>query len=323
MLCYFYHILITNNLFFETLIKDANQQNAFMRETGKLWEFSQKNELFTFRTVEDVLEENQELKNEIKWLNDVISNNITRLEARIEANIENISRNTDSITATSATAAKNSHDILTQGESIAVNTDNIEKNAVGVTSNSDKINLNSEAIFTNIDNIARNSASSAKNANDIDDVRSQIEDAYATFDSLPLGTIISWTPYPDKNTENPSDVPQGWMLCDGSEIKEGPWAGHTTPDINNSKRFLRGGIVSDALKTEEDSVNTDGLSVTDNAFHTYGCPEGTTYVGPTGYGTCGECDSDSYCQYTQSVNGGATETKPININVAFIIKVNN
>ena len=105
--------------------------------------------------------------------------------------------------------------------------------------------------------------------------------------------------------------------------KEGPWAGHWTPDINNSKRFLRGSIVADALKTEEDSVNTDGLTVTDNAFHTYGCPDGTTWVGGTGTGTCNTCDSDSYCQHTQSVNGGASETKPININVAFIIKIDS
>lgn len=267
------------------------------------------NDSCTFMTVGEVLEENQELKDEIKWLNDVITNNISNLEERIEANLKDIMRNTDSVATISAATAKNTHDILTQGDSIAANADNIAKNTLDVTSNSE--------------NIVQNSASSAKNADDIEDIRSQIEDAYATFDSLPLGTIISWTPYPDKNTQNPSDIPQGWMLCDGSEIKEGPWAGHWTPDINNSKRFLRGSIVADALKTEEDSVNTDGLTVTDNAFHTYGCPDGTTWVGGTGTGTCNTCDSDSYCQHTQSVNGGASETKPININVAFIIKINS
>ena len=51
----------------------------FQSETTKLWNFAERNDLFTFRTVGDVLEENQELKSEIKWLNDIITNNITKL----------------------------------------------------------------------------------------------------------------------------------------------------------------------------------------------------------------------------------------------------
>ena len=51
----------------------------FQSETTKLWNFAERNDLFTFRTVGDVLEENQELKSEIKWLNDIIMNNITKL----------------------------------------------------------------------------------------------------------------------------------------------------------------------------------------------------------------------------------------------------
>ena len=36
-------------------VADENQQKAFERETAKLWEFAKQNELFTFRTIEDVL----------------------------------------------------------------------------------------------------------------------------------------------------------------------------------------------------------------------------------------------------------------------------
>ena len=54
-------------------MNDNDQQVAFKRETEKLWQYSQANDLFTFRTVGDVLQENQELKAEIKWLNDGIS----------------------------------------------------------------------------------------------------------------------------------------------------------------------------------------------------------------------------------------------------------
>ena len=36
-------------------IADEDQQEAFERETAKLWEFAKQNELFAFRTIEDVL----------------------------------------------------------------------------------------------------------------------------------------------------------------------------------------------------------------------------------------------------------------------------
>ena len=36
-------------------INDPNQQEAFDRESAKLWEFASQNELFKFRTIEDVL----------------------------------------------------------------------------------------------------------------------------------------------------------------------------------------------------------------------------------------------------------------------------
>jgi len=248
-------------------IEDENQEAAFQRETAKLWDFAQQNGLFTFRTVGDVLEENQKLKDEIKWLNDVITNNISKL-----------------------------------AESIAANSEEIAANSAEIVVNTEMIKENSEAISTNTD---------------------AIENALDSFETLPLGTILSWTPYPDKNTQNPSSIPPGWMLCDGSEITEGPWKGHQTPDINNSKRFLRGNIVGNALNTEDDSVNTDGLHVYDRAFHVDGCVDGARRIGGTGTGTCAGCHEDSYCEFTHGVYGDEDETRPINMNVVFIIKVNN
>ena len=112
------------------------------------------------------------------------------------------------------------------------------------------------------------------------------------------------------------------MLCDGSEITEGVWAGHTTPDINVSRRFLRGGDVADALTTESDSVNTEGLTVADNMYYEGGCQGGSSQIGRSGAGTCRDCSDDYYCQFRRSIEGSsATETKPINMNVVFIIKI--
>ena len=92
-------------------IDDEAQQIAFQRETSKLWEFVKQNEIFEFRTVGDVLEENQELKDEIKCLNDFIQGelnrileevnktkeNITSLESRVEQNEIHISQNENDI----------------------------------------------------------------------------------------------------------------------------------------------------------------------------------------------------------------------------------
>ena len=44
-----------------------------------MWAFAEQNELFPFKTIEDVLEENRILKGEVQWLNDVITNNISEI----------------------------------------------------------------------------------------------------------------------------------------------------------------------------------------------------------------------------------------------------
>ena len=83
---------------------DMPQQEAFQRETAKLWKFAQGSDLFAFRTVQDVLAENKELKDEIKYLNNVITQNITELqkdikqvEAKSDENKGLIKTNQDSI----------------------------------------------------------------------------------------------------------------------------------------------------------------------------------------------------------------------------------
>ena len=88
------------------------------------------------------------------------------------------------------------------------------------------------------------------------------------------------------------------------------------------KRFLRGGDVADALTTESDSVSTEGLTVKDYMFYVHGCKEGSTYRGMSDCGTSRHENPDYYCQFTRSIEGSsATETKPINMNVVFIIKI--
>ena len=45
------------------------------------------------------------------------------------------------------------------------------------------------------------------------------------------------------------------MRCDGTVIPHGSiWEGKKTPDLNNERRFLRGGPDSDMLNMEEDQM---------------------------------------------------------------------
>merc|ERR1711915_699062 len=216
---------------------DKMQQIAFDRETEKLWKFAEQNDVFVFRTVGDVLEENQELKAEIKWLNDVITQNISDI----------------------------------------------------------------------IENLA-----------DVKEDLSEINDQMSHLKSAPIGTILSWVPYPDKNTEHPVEIPNDWLICYGREIKEGNWKGHKTPDLTSSKLFLRGGLVADALETEVDTIKA--FTYKDQFMHVTSCPSGSSWIDRTGSGTCHDCGSDSYCERTMTVSSGHSETKPKNMNVVFIIK---
>ena len=79
-------------------LKHFNNAYSFQKETGKLWRFAEQNGLFPFRTIGDVLEENQQLKEEVQWLNDVITSNISQLSNRIDENVNQISDNSNQIT---------------------------------------------------------------------------------------------------------------------------------------------------------------------------------------------------------------------------------
>ena len=76
---------------------DQDQQIAFQRETEKLWQFADGNEEFLFRTVDDVLAENQALKAEVKWLNDVITQNISKIMNQLEDISGEVQSNSDQI----------------------------------------------------------------------------------------------------------------------------------------------------------------------------------------------------------------------------------
>ena len=144
------------------------------------------------------------------------------------------------------------------------------------------------------------------------------------------------------NSQYPIALPECYVPCDGSEITEGIWQGLQTPELNKSKRFLRGGLVSDALKVEEDSLQEHShTSTVSDPGHSHDF----THTAANG-GSDGDPDplanpiGDAfYWEYpfqrqTYSAKSGismavtgvqgarkSSETKPKNMNVVFVMKV--
>ena len=95
-----------------------------------------------------------------------------------------------------------------------------------------------------------------------------------------------------------------------------------TPDLNNEKRFLRGGHDEEQLTLEEDAIKSHDHSTADAYLNNYkGCHTGMTHVDTVGYSN-GHSMDDWICerQITSGSTGGE-ETKPKNMNVIFIIRV--
>merc|ERR1712126_710688 len=64
---------------------DPLQQEHWQGETSILWDITMsREETFNFMTIDDILEENARQRAEIKWLNDVITNNISQLNKLIQ-----------------------------------------------------------------------------------------------------------------------------------------------------------------------------------------------------------------------------------------------
>ena len=144
------------------------------------------------------------------------------------------------------------------------------------------------------------------------------------------------------NNQDHVALPECYVPCDGTEITEGIWKGRRTPDLNNPKRFLRGGHVSDALKVEEDSLQEHShTSTVSDPGHKHGYGQWSYNGVPDGHpDITWDIHNDKmnigypYHETTESVTSGismavsgvqggrkGSETKPKNMNVVFVMKV--
>ena len=83
----------------QTNLNDEVQQNHWIVETKKLWsEATSRNETFDFKTIDEVLEENAQCKEENNRLYDIISEDIKQLMENVTILDKNFIRNEEKIT---------------------------------------------------------------------------------------------------------------------------------------------------------------------------------------------------------------------------------
>merc|ERR1719495_925340 len=331
---------------------DQAQQVAFQRETAKLWKFAQNSDLFAFKTVEDVLAENQKLKQEVKWLNNVITQNITELQKNMkdlsDKTAKDIRTSQDSIKANQNSIKTNQNSIKDTTKNFGITTDDLKANVNVLNSKTtnldNKIETNTKGLKASNGLIQVNKNSIQGNKNSIQANKNSITTAQANIRNIhlaPLGTITAWVNRPGTNTAHTENLPVGWIRCDGSVIPSpSPWAGQKTPNINGENRFLRGGIDSTMLQKQDDSIQGHTHSVSDPG-HSHGYddkwpswahPAINGHWGPNGADTQTDRFDQSHPSTSNKaasgvkVNGvqGAradSETRPKNIRVVYIMRV--
>jgi hypothetical protein len=71
-------------------LDDILQQAAFERETTILWKAATSSEEFVFKSIEDILEENKDLKVEVDYYKGVLEDNITDIFEYLKVQNEDI-----------------------------------------------------------------------------------------------------------------------------------------------------------------------------------------------------------------------------------------
>ena len=164
------------------------------------------------------------------------------------------------------------------------------------------------------------------------------DSAISDLDIFPLGTIIPWVNKPSKNSLHAEEIPDGWVLCDGTIIAQGVWKGDKTPNLNGEGRFLRGGDPHEVLNMEEHMVEDhthidEGHTHTDSGHdHGYnefyigdGCGLDGCYSSPEIRSSKTETGQANIQTSTANLGGLASgnkgsETRPINMRVIWIMK---
>jgi hypothetical protein len=156
----------------------------------------------------------------------------------------------------------------------------------------------------------------------------------------PVGSIIAW----HKSLRENKALPDGWVECNGQKITVGELAGKSAPNLNNEKRFLRGGLVSGELESDQIQGHSHPISggehdheLDDVAWsrplNVNGGPAYSSYAATNTWPTHTTISktkiggSHSHILGAPSSQGSygeariGSETRPTNMNVVWIIRI--
>jgi len=238
-------------------LEDSLQQDAFKRETDILWNFAISSKEFVFKSIQDVLEENEKLRAEVEYLNENIDNILEQLIS-INSDIGNLTEKQEVMSDTltglsneqqklseiqakqeiglmeagkdivnlSIVTSKHGDNILDIEETLSNYKSQFDAIEARISSNENKLSAHDYTLDSLIENVNDHQLkidmllqTSASHQTSIDDIGNTIQN----LDLLPLGRIMSYHP---KNGET---FPAGWLPCDGGEIQKGPLKGKQTP----------------------------------------------------------------------------------------------
>jgi len=89
----------------------------------------------------------------------------------------------------------------------------------------------------------------------------------------PIGAIESF----HKSMANTPALPWGWAECNGQVITdpESPYNGMAVPDLNNTRKFLRGDLTSGTMQAEDVGSHTHTGTTSTNGSHNHGGSTGS------------------------------------------------
>ena len=192
--------------------EDPLQQQHWATEAGKLWDITTSREdSFSFMTIDDILEENTQLKAENKLLKDIIHDNITQLTEMIDGNAQNIQNNVQNIQSNAQNIQDNADNLAIVETRVNANDGDIVQTNRRVDEHKTFIDKNTEDIAETNKAVENNHQNIAQNTNDI--VTLNLD--FASMNLAPIGTITAWVTKPTKDTDEDqvANLPDGWVRC--------------------------------------------------------------------------------------------------------------
>merc|ERR1711892_255400 len=229
-------------------VNDTDEQEAFQRETQKLWTMTKQFGPFEFKTLEDVLADLYQCREERDCLDGVIAGDLKTVKEEMTVIWTHVIDD-ENMLEKHALRMETIEDTNTKQEGKlsehSLRMDGIAKND---TIQDEKLSEHS----LRMDDIAKNDTNQdgliTGLRTDVDGLGTDVEG----LTMAPIGTIVAWSPKPNKAFPGKLEsLPDGWVECDGKPISEGIWDGFATPDLNSYGHFLRGAAHYDDVLEEQ------------------------------------------------------------------------